>query len=180
MIRTRKTITIDRPVDEVFEYMAHFENDMEWRNELLEIERISSVRSGEGATYRERVQWEGHEGETMLEVTDFRRNELIAFNEAGDMSARGEYRFVPEDGRTRVEVTEDLDLAGTLEPAEPAIGDIVRGQGELDLDHLKDILEHREAWRLREPRPGATACPASPAVRRGFGAAGQTAAVHAS
>jgi hypothetical protein len=23
----------------------------------------------------------------------------------------------------------------------------VRHQGELDLEHLKDILEHREAWR---------------------------------
>jgi uncharacterized membrane protein len=147
MIRTRKSITIERPVDEVFEYMAHFENDMEWRNELLEIQRTSSVAEGEGATYRQRVQLEGIEGETILEVIGFEPNRLIAFEEAGDLAARGQYRFDPEDGRTRVEVSEDIELRGALEPAGRSLDETVRQQGELDLEHLKDILEHRKAWR---------------------------------
>ncbi len=147
MIRMRKSITIDRPVSEVFAYMAQFENDMEWRNELLEIQRTSGEPPGEGATYRQRVQYEGLEGDVVLEVTAYQPNRLIAYREAGDLHAEGEYRFSPEDGRTRVVVTEEIELEGPLAPAAEKDGETVRRQGELDLDHLKDILEHRSAWR---------------------------------
>ncbi len=147
MIRTRNGITIDRPVAEVFDYMAHFENDMEWRNELLEIQRTSEAGEGEGATYRQRVQYEGFEGDALLEVTGFQPNRRIAYREVGDLSAEGEYRFTAEDGHTRVEVTEDIELQGPLAEAAADDGETVRQQGELDLEHLKDILEHRPAWR---------------------------------
>ncbi|HEY3318616.1 MAG TPA: SRPBCC family protein [Coriobacteriia bacterium] len=147
MIRTRNGITIDRPVAEVFDYMAHFENDMEWRNELLEIQRTSEAGEGEGATYRQRVQYEGFEGDALLEVTGFQPNCRIAYREVGDLSAEGEYRFTAGDGHTCVEVTEDIELQGPLAEAAADDGETVRQQGELDLEHLKDILEHRPAWR---------------------------------
>lgn len=147
MIRTRKTITIDRPVDEVFDYMARFENDMEWRTELLEIQRTSPDVEGEGVTYRQRLHYEGLEASATLEVTGFEPNKRIAFRESGDLRVEGEYVFTPQDGRTRVEVVEDIEIDGALLPAEGEIRDAVREQGDADLEHLKDILERRPAWR---------------------------------
>jgi uncharacterized membrane protein len=147
MIRTRKSITIDRPVDEVFKYMADFENDMEWRNELLEIQRVSESE-GEGATYHQRVQYEGYEGEETFEITELEPNRRLAFQgRTGDILAQGEYRFIAEDGKTKVEVSAEMSLSEELRPIEPVIADVVKTQGELDLDHLKDILEHRRQWR---------------------------------
>lgn len=147
MIKTRKTITIDRPIDEVFDYMAHFENDMEWRNELLEIERVSVPPIGEGVVYRQRVQYEGYEGVETFEIVDFEPNRRLAFEgRTGDILAHGEYRFTPEDGHTRVDVSAEMELSEALEPIEPVIADVVQSQGERDLEHLKDILERRPEW----------------------------------
>lgn len=149
MIRTKKSIIIHRPVTEVFDYMAHFENEMEWRNELMEIQRTSEAGVGEGAKYRQVVAFEGFVGEAILEVTGFERNQRIAFRELGDLRADGEYLFSAEDDRTRVEVVEEIELEGPLAGAAAQDGETVRRQSELDLAHLKDILEHRSEYARR-------------------------------
>lgn len=147
MIKTRKSITIDRPVAEVFDYMAHFENDMEWRNELLAIERVSLRPEGEGTMYRQRVQYGGYEGEETFEVVGFEPNSRVSYEgRSGDILAHAEYRFIPSNGSTQVEVSAEMELADDLAPIEPVIAEEVREQGERDLDHLKDILEHRPRW----------------------------------
>lgn len=149
MIRTRRKIVIDRPLAEVFDYLAHFENDMEWRSELLQIQRLTEQAVGPGARYRERISWKGHEGALTLEVTGFEPNRRITYIGEGDARMLGEYRLSGEDGHTRVEVSSEIDFTGALEPIESEVRDAVRKQGEADLAHLKDILEHRQAWRAQ-------------------------------
>ena len=53
MPKARHKVTIARPVEEVFGFLAHFENDRKWRTRVLEVAKVSG--DGVGATYRQRV-----------------------------------------------------------------------------------------------------------------------------
>lgn len=148
MIKTRRGISIDRPIDEVFEYLAHYENSMEWRSDLREIERVSVRPFGEGAMYRQRVHYADYDGEETVEVVGFEPNLRVSTEgRTGEILEHAEFRLTREDGSTKVEVSRELELSDALEPMEPRIAETVIEQDERDLDHLKDILEHRVAWR---------------------------------
>src|SRR5260370_13900578 len=52
MPHAEHTVTVNRPVREVFDYLADGTHNPEWRSGVLEIER-TSAGDGEGATYRQ-------------------------------------------------------------------------------------------------------------------------------
>jgi len=144
MIRTEKTIVIKRPVEDVFNYMAEFENDMEWRSELAEIRRTTEFGRNAGARYEQRLTWGGGEAMTDFEITDFKPYRHIEFRgTSGDVQAHGIYDFEAEDGTTRVKVAAEVQVSGALKLSEPLIEQALSKQGASDLDHLKDILESR-------------------------------------
>jgi uncharacterized protein YndB with AHSA1/START domain len=58
MAHAESTVTIDRPVQQVFDYIADGTNNPHWRACVLEIER-TSADEGEGATYRRVLQGPG-------------------------------------------------------------------------------------------------------------------------
>lgn len=145
VIRTEKTILIEKPVEDVFGYISDFKNDMEWRSELAEIRQTTEFARGQGARYEERLNWGDREANAEFEVVDYRPNSHIAFRgSSGSLSARGEYDLDAEDSRTRLTVVGEIELSGVLAAAEEMIGEAVERQGEEDLAHLKDILESRE------------------------------------
>jgi hypothetical protein len=47
-----RTVTVNRPASDVFDYLADGTHNREWRTGVLEIER-SSAADGQGATYRQ-------------------------------------------------------------------------------------------------------------------------------
>ncbi|MBE0476998.1 MAG: SRPBCC family protein [Coriobacteriia bacterium] len=144
MIRTEKTILIDRPIEDVFDYLADFKNDMQWRSELAEIRQTTGFARGQGARYEQRLTWGDREADADFEVVEYEPNRHIGFRgSSGSLSARGDYELDAEDGRTRLRVVGELELSGVLEAAEEMIGDAVQRAGEEDLRHLKDILESR-------------------------------------
>jgi uncharacterized protein YndB with AHSA1/START domain len=52
MAHAQNTVTVNRPVAEVYEYLADGANDPQWREGVLEIERTSGD-GGLGTTYRQ-------------------------------------------------------------------------------------------------------------------------------
>lgn len=144
MIRTERTIEIKRPVEDVFNYMAEFENDMEWRSELAQIRRTTGFGRNQGARYEQLLRWDGNEAMTDFEVTDFRPFQHIEFRgTTGNVQAHGIYDFVAHDNTTLVKVAAEVEISGALKLAEPMIKQTLEQQGDDDLHHLKDILESR-------------------------------------
>lgn len=142
MITTEKTVTIEKPVAEVFRFMADFENDPAWRDEIDKIHHVGGPPTGEGAQYRQEIMWSGKKAETTFRVTEYRENGHIAFaGESGDVHASGRYDFMSQHGATQVKVRGEVDLTDVLDVAEDVIGDVVRKTGEQDLENLKQILE---------------------------------------
>lgn len=141
MPAAERSITIIRPVADVFAFVADGTNARRWRPAVLDVERLDG--SGALATYRQGVKGPG--GRRIAadyEVYDVEENRRIAFRAiAGPVRPTGEYRFEDAGGSTRVDFSLSAEL-GWLKGL--LMGGAVQSSmdGEMAaLDNLKRILE---------------------------------------
>ncbi|HEX5831827.1 MAG TPA: CBS domain-containing protein [Gemmatimonadaceae bacterium] len=144
-VDVRKTVTIARPVDEVFEYFTEWEN---WPRFMSHVREVRSIGLERG---QERTHWvvDGPVGVPLswdALVTRLVPNELLAWKSVEGAAVRhaGVIRFVPTpQGGTRV------DVRMSYNPPAGAVGHVVaaffgrdpRRQLDDDLARLKTALE---------------------------------------
>lgn len=145
MPSAERSITINRPVDAVFAFVADGTKAQRWRPAVLDVERIGGT--GLEATYRQGVKGPG--GRRIAadyEVYDVEPNRRIAFRTiAGPVRPTGEYRFDEEPAGTCVTFSLAAQL-GWLKGL--LIGGSVQASMDAEmaaLDNLKRILEDEEA-----------------------------------
>jgi len=141
MPRAENSITIDRPVSEVFAFVSDPTNDMTWRPGVREISKVSG--DGVGAVYRQRVSGPG--GRVIaadIEITELEPDRMVGFHTiSGPARPRGGYRLEAADGGTR--------LTFWLEAALGGLKNVLLGRmvaktmdGEVEnLANLKRVLE---------------------------------------
>jgi uncharacterized membrane protein len=112
MPSAQHSVSISRPVGEVFAFIADGENAMRWRPAVLDVSRQSG--EGLGAVYRQGVRGPG--GRRIAadyEVTAFEPDRRIAFRAiAGPVRPTGEYRFAADGNATTVSLAFDATLTG--------------------------------------------------------------------
>jgi uncharacterized protein YndB with AHSA1/START domain len=135
------SVSIRRPVSDVFTFVADGENAMRWRPGVLDVRRESG--EGLGAVYRQGVKGPG--GRRIAadyEVTAFEPDRRIAFRAiAGPVRPTGEYRFSPEGDGTRASLALDATLTGWKRLV---MGRAVQNTMEAEvhnLETLKSLLE---------------------------------------
>lgn len=145
MPAAERSITINRPVAEVFAFVADGTTARQWRPAVLDVERIGG--SGLEATYRQGVKGPG--GRRIAadyEVYDVDPNRRIAFRAiAGPVRPTGEYRFEEADGGTRMSFALSAQL-GWLKGL--LMSRAVQSSMDAEmaaLDNLKRILEGQAA-----------------------------------
>jgi uncharacterized membrane protein len=141
MLSAQASISINRPVSDVFAFVADGENARQWRPGVLDVAHVSG--DGQGAVYRQGVRGPG--GRRIAadyEVTAFEPNQRIAFQAiAGPVRPTGEYRFTSDGDRTTVNFSLEATLTGwkALLLNRPVQATM---ESEMDtLDGLKRILE---------------------------------------
>ena len=112
MPSARNTVTIAKPVDEVFAFVADGSNARRWRPAVLDVALASG--SGLGATYTQGVNGPG--GRRIAAdyaITAFEPNRRIAFRAiAGPVRPEGEYVFEDLGGSTRLTMSITAELSG--------------------------------------------------------------------
>src|SRR6185369_11889961 len=92
------TITIKRPIEDVFAYVADGTNGPSWRSGIVDIAHASG--EGRGAVYRQGVKGPG--GRRIAadyEITTYEPPRQLAFRAiAGPVRPTGEYRLAEADG----------------------------------------------------------------------------------
>jgi uncharacterized protein YndB with AHSA1/START domain len=104
------TITIARPVGDVFAFLANAENDKQWRGGIIDMTRTGG--QGVGATYRQIVAGPGGRRiDADVEITEFVPDQRIAFRTTkGPVRPTGSYDLQTRDRGTVV----TFRLAATL------------------------------------------------------------------
>jgi hypothetical protein len=140
-------------VHEVFRFLRDFENDAQWRDELLGIQRLDGCPDTVGARYRQRVHWEERTLETMFEVSRIDLDRRIEFQGISkDVVATASYTFdrVGEDA-TKVTVSATFETSGPLNILEAFMRALITRQFEHDVESLQRLLNTRAEF-LREER----------------------------
>ena len=112
MPSAQHSVLINRPIGEVFAFVADGENAMRWRPGVLDVSRQSG--EGLGAIYRQGVRGPG--GRRIAadyEVTAFEPDRRIAFRAiAGPVRPTGAYGFATDGEGTTLSLALDATLSG--------------------------------------------------------------------
>ncbi len=112
MPSAKHSVTIQRPVEDVFAFVADGEQCPKWRSGVLDIKRVSG--EGVGTRYAQGVRGPmGRRIAADYEITVFEPNRRIEFQTtAGPVRPHGLYDFEATDGGTRLSLRLDAELGG--------------------------------------------------------------------
>jgi uncharacterized protein YndB with AHSA1/START domain len=143
MPHAENTVTVDRPIEDVFAYLADGTNNPRWRPGVLSIELASGGGGGTGTTYRQKLRGPG--GRTIdgdYELTRFEPPHRLEFQViAGPARPTGRFTLTEEaPGRTAVTFTLDLRPRGLMRLMSVMISATMRSE-VAQLSALKADLE---------------------------------------
>lgn len=141
MPRAQRTITVDRPADQVFAFFADPRNDVKWRPHVKEI--AANGPPGIGSTIHQVVEGPGGRGiPPDIEVVAYEPSTRYAFQvTAGPVRPAGEFLFAPSGTGTEVRFSLEAELGGIkrLAMSKPVQRSM---DGEMaSLDQAKALLE---------------------------------------
>ncbi len=109
------TVLIDRPIEEVFDFLADGTNDKKISPRVLEIEKTNPGPPGKGAIYASTVKDAGMKTKREFELTEFERPTKIRWRELSKNTVvvpAGGYDLVAEGDGTRLTLFNELEGHG--------------------------------------------------------------------
>jgi carbon monoxide dehydrogenase subunit G len=147
MPRVEEEIVIDRPTEDVFEFVTTPENDLEWFSPAVERARESEGPIDVGSRIRAVDKFLGRRIESTLEVTEHMPSTRSSIRLEGPMAARGTYVLEPAGTGTRFKwiLEAESGLGGLYlgRITDPLVTFMFRRRIKSDLRRLKDRLEGR-------------------------------------
>jgi uncharacterized protein YndB with AHSA1/START domain len=114
--RFETTVVIDRPIEEVFAFLADGENDPKFSPRVLEIAKTTDGPPGVGTVYASTVKDAGVKTKRQFELTEFDPPAKIRWTEISKNAVtapEGGYDLAPAgDGHTRVTIHNTLEGHG--------------------------------------------------------------------
>jgi carbon monoxide dehydrogenase subunit G len=141
MASFENTVTIRRPVADVFTFLADFENVPKWNSAIVETTKVSAGPVRVGTTYRQ-TRSAPSRTEEAFEVTVFEpTSRLQVQGGLGPFTATLSYLLEPADSGTRLTNTVDLESSGLLTLVAPLATSRIKHAVAANLDTLKQLLE---------------------------------------
>ena len=142
MPRIDHSIVINRPVEDVWAFMANPENDAQWTSGLVEATKISDGPMGVGAQIKDVRRFLGRQIESTLEITEWEPNKRSSMKSlSGPIRFNGTRTYESVEGGTRVTEAVEAEISGFFRLAEPLVVRMGKRQIEADYGNLKDLLE---------------------------------------
>jgi carbon monoxide dehydrogenase subunit G len=145
MARIEGEIVINRPVDEVFDFVADERNEPRYNPRMLSSEKLSPGPIGPGTRFRAEFASRRRPVAMTIEFTGYQRpRRLASWSRLPMMDIRGALTFDPVPGGTRMRWSWDAEPRGVLKLAFPMFARIGRRQERDTWTSLKRLLEARE------------------------------------
>jgi uncharacterized membrane protein len=137
-----QSVVINRPSEQVFDFLANPENDPLWSSATDEMRKTSGGPIGVGATFKQVGHFLGRRLEFSLEVTAYEPNRKFGMKvTAGPIKFAGMRVLETAPDGTRVTFTGGGRSGGFFRIAEPLLARAAERQLKADLAALKEVLE---------------------------------------
>ena len=141
MPSAERTISIRRPADQVFRFLADGRTATQWRSGVIDVSKVSGA--GVGSVYRQVVRGPGGRAvDADYEITALEQDRRIAFRTiAGPVRPDGEFALEPMGDATILTFTLDAPLSGWKRLL---LGRLVQSTMNAEmraLDQLQEVLE---------------------------------------
>ena len=143
MFSSTSKIVINRPIEAVFDYLSHMENEPLWNLEVKQVTAVNDNPPGVGKTYEMMARRGRQDQEGGYEITRYESPTVIELKvfEAAHTGTTS-YELEGVNGGTRLVYTTKMSLGGIAKLFEPVIGwETTRTRGPRMMGNLKDILE---------------------------------------
>jgi uncharacterized membrane protein len=142
MLEFENTIRVDRPISEVFAFLADLENIPKWNYYVLEVRKLSDGPIGIGTTYHQIRKTD----EQYLRITELEQNHKVTVKTLPQSSPGLEMRFVlyEEGESTRIRDEWKLDTGWPV-LLERLGAHRVKSAVAENLTKLKELLETGQA-----------------------------------
>ena len=143
-MRVERSITIGRPVEQVFGFVSTPKNDPQWVSASVWHEQTSSGPIGVGTTTEEDVRFLGRRMRYTWEVTAYESPHAFAIRSlSGVLPSTIQVRLEPVGDTTRLTVAIETELVGASRLAGSLMKVMIGRQIERQLRTLQGLLEHR-------------------------------------
>jgi hypothetical protein len=145
MPHAEASVTVDRPVKAVYDFLLRGENRALWHPRVLDVERVAGKPAGAGAVFKQRVKgFFGRRVADDFELTQCVPSKTIRYRViAGRTRPTGTYSFRASSGSTVLTYRMDLETKGFTMLRDPLINRSFRSEVRT-LANLKEYLESRE------------------------------------
>ena len=150
-------VTIDAPVEEVFDMVADERNEPRYNPRIVRAEKVSDGPVGRGARFVAEPKSMDAKGEMTLEILEYDRpHRLRNLVRSSYMQVDGTLAFEDVDGATRLKWDWDMGLVGSMRVLSPVLAVIGPGWERRNWVGPKEYMESgrrlASALRLRRGR----------------------------
>jgi len=142
MIKFEKSVLINRPQQEVFDFVTNLSNDPKWQSSIESVEQVSDGPIGVGSTWRYVTKLLGRKNETEIQMTSYdppHQSHVKAVS--GPIPFENTHTFKEQNGGTLLTFTGQAEIGGFFKMAEGLAGKQLEKQIEADAAALKRLLE---------------------------------------
>lgn len=136
------TILVNRPIDEVFTFVADARNRPQWDDSVISEDVTSAEPIGMGTTVRTRLRSMGRQYEYTWTVVEHQPpGRMTIESTSGPLPTTLAYRLSGRDGATHVEFTVTGRPAGFLRLLQPLVARNTQHNLDRGFARLKEVLE---------------------------------------
>ncbi len=142
MYQFEKSVFINRPQQEVFDFVSNTANESQWDSGGGTTEKTSEGPTGLGTTYRTTTKFLGRGIEADIEITSWDApNEYTQKGTSGPFPFETKNTFTPKENGTQLTISGQAELSGFFKMAEGLVGKQLEKHIDTDLNLLKIVLE---------------------------------------
>lgn len=141
MSQTKASVTIKRPVAEVFSALSDWTNAATWISGTQSVTKSSDGPIGVGTTWHTTGRTLGRSIDADLTVTEFESDHRFVWKVDKPLKATTTWAFESVDGGTRVDQTIDGEFEGFFKLAQPVLRPLMNRQVQHDLETFRDLMD---------------------------------------
>jgi uncharacterized protein YndB with AHSA1/START domain len=144
MVSIEKSITIKRPVEEVFAYVSDAQNGPNWQNGLVEARQMTEGPLGVGTQFTDVRKFTGGKSESVIQCITYEPNKKVVFKTiSGSWPLEDTFLFESITEGTRLTDRLEIQTSGLKRLVEPLIASGLRHDMDTNFGILIDLLENR-------------------------------------